>query len=77
MHFYKKIKVAEVKIETKQLKIGDRLMIQGPTTGVHEQKLTSMEIKHKRIKEAGKGKVVAVKLEKTARKNDKAYIIIK
>jgi putative protease len=77
MHFYNKIKVAEVKIETKGMKLGDKLMIQGPTTGVYEQKLNSMEIKHKKIKQAGKGKTIAVKLNKVARKNDRVYIITK
>jgi len=77
LHFYNKIKVAEIKIETKELKLGDKLMIQGPTSGVFEQKLTSMEIKHKKIKQAKKGSVIAVKLKKIARKNDKIYIIIK
>jgi putative protease len=77
IHFYNKIKVAEIKIETKGLKIGDSLMIQGPTTGVYEQKLNSIEIKHKKIRQAKKGKTVAVKLNKIARKNDKVYIITK
>ncbi len=77
MHFYKKIKVAEIKIETKQLKTGDKLMIQGPTTGVQEQKLVSMEIKHEKIKQAKKGSLIAVKLNNLARKNDKVYIITK
>jgi len=77
IHFYSKIKVAEVKIESKELRLGDRLMIQGPTTGVFEQKLTSMEVKHKKIKQAKKGNLVAVKLEKPVRKNDKVYLITK
>ncbi|MBW2966559.1 U32 family peptidase, partial [Candidatus Woesearchaeota archaeon] len=77
IHFYNKINVAEVKIESKGLKIGDKLMIQGPTSGVFEQKLDSMEIKHNKIKQAKKGKVVAVKLRNVARKNDRDYIITK
>ncbi|MBR9691929.1 U32 family peptidase [Candidatus Woesearchaeota archaeon] len=75
VHFYGKIKVVEIKLETKGLKQGDVLMVQGPTTGVHEQKISSMEIKHKKIKEAKKGKMVAVRLSKTARKNDKVFVI--
>ncbi|MBW2981289.1 U32 family peptidase [Candidatus Woesearchaeota archaeon] len=77
IHFYSRINVAEVKIETKRLKIGDKIMIQGPTTGVYEQKLQSIEVKHKKIKQAKKGNVIAVKLEKPARKNDRLYIIVK
>ena len=77
IHFYSKINVAEVKLEAKGLKIGDKLMIQGPTTGVFEQRLNSMEIKHKKIKSAAKGKVIAIKTNNIVRKNDKVYIILK
>jgi len=75
IHFYDKIKVAEIKIESKRLKIGDKIMIQGKKTGVCEQKLKSMEINHKKVKKAEKGKTVAVKLDKKVRKNDKVYVI--
>ena len=75
VHFYKKIKVAEIKIESKGLKIGDKLMVQGPTTGVYEQKLNSIEVEHKKIKSAKKGKMIAVKFDKIVRKNDKVYVI--
>jgi putative protease len=77
IHFYNKINVAEIKIESIGLKVGDKLMIQGPTTGVYNQKINSMEINYKKIKKADKGKVVAVKLNNSARKNDKIYIIMK
>jgi len=77
IHFYNKINVAEIKIESIGLKEGDKLMIQGPTTGIFEQRVNSIEINHKKIKKADKGKVVAVKLNSSARKNDQAYIIVK
>jgi putative protease len=77
MHFYNKIKVAEIKIEARGLNKGDNLMIQGPTTGIFEQELESMEINHKKIEEAGKGKLIAVKLSKLSRKNDKIFVIEK
>ncbi|MEE9525360.1 MAG: peptidase U32 family protein [Candidatus Woesearchaeota archaeon] len=76
LHYYGKIKVAEIKVESNGLKVGDNLMIQGPTTGVYEQKLKSMEIKHKKVKQIKKGSV-AVKLDSIVRKNDQVYIIEK
>lgn len=75
VHFYNKINVAEIKIETKDLKIGDILMVQGPTTGVHKEKVSSMEMQHKKKKKAEKGDLVAVKLNTIARKNDKVFVI--
>ncbi len=75
VHFYDKIMVAEIKIESRGLKVGDKIMVQGDKTGVYEQKLKSMEINHKKVKKAGKGKTTAVKLDKKARKNNKVYVI--
>ncbi len=74
-NYYKKQGVAEIVLQANKLKIGDRIMIQGPTTGVFEQRIASMEINHKKVSEAGKGKNAGIKLEKTARQNDKAYLI--
>lgn len=77
LHFYNKINVAEVSIEAHELKKGDKIIVQGQTTGVFEQKLKSMEINHKKTDKAKKGKVIAIKLEKKARANDKLFIIKK
>jgi putative protease len=77
IHFYNKINVAEVKIETGKISIGDKIMIQGPTTGVYEQKVESMEVEHKKINEAKKGDVFAIKLQVIARKSDKVFIVKK
>ncbi|MFA5141624.1 MAG: U32 family peptidase [Candidatus Woesearchaeota archaeon] len=76
-NFYSKINVAEVNIESNGLKVGDHLMIIGPTTGVKEQKLSSIEINHHKIKSAKKGRHIAVKLNFLARINDKVFVIRK
>ena len=52
-------------------------MIQGNKTGVIEEKITSMEISHKKIKTANKGQRIGIKLKNQARQNDKVYLIIK
>jgi putative protease len=77
IHFYSKIKVAEIKIETGKLKTGDKIMIQGNKTGVIEDKITSIEISHKNIKEIKKGQKAGIKLKNKARSNDRVYLIIK
>ena len=76
LHYYGKIEVAEIKIESKGLKIGDKLMIQGFTTGIVETRLNSMEMNHKKVKKVSKGNVVAVKLNSVVRKNDQVYVIV-
>ncbi len=73
--FYKRINVAEIKIETGELTIGDRIMIQGPTTGVVEQTVGSMEIEHQPIQCVKKGQAVGIKSEYVLRPNDRVFVI--
>ena len=74
-NFYSKVDVAEIKLESSQLKVGDKLMIQGPTTGVVESIVESLQINHRDVKHAEKGKSVAVKLTCKVRPNDKVFIM--
>lgn len=72
--FYKKINVAEIKIQSNNLKKNDNILIIGPTTGVIEQKITSIQINHKKVKEVKKGQQAGIKLNSLARENDKIYL---
>lgn len=74
-NFYKKIKVVEILIEANKLKLNDKIMFQGPTTGVVEQKITSMEKNHKKIEKAKKGERIAIKTYSLVRENDKIFLI--
>ncbi len=73
-NFYKKISVAEIKIESGSVKVGDDLLIIGNKTGVKKEKIESIEINHKKVKEAGKGQRIAIKVNSTVRENDKVYL---
>ncbi|MBW3002923.1 U32 family peptidase [Candidatus Woesearchaeota archaeon] len=74
-NFYSKIGVAEVKLESGELRIGDKLLVTGKTTGAKEQIIGSMEINHEKVQKAGKGKSIALKLDFIARPNDKVFNI--
>ena len=74
INFFKEPNVAVIKLEAGGIKKGDKIMIQGPTTGVQEQTIESMEINHEPVKEAEK-QDVGVKLNFTARPNDKVFRI--
>jgi len=74
-NFYNEVSVAEVILETDNIKLNDRIMIQGPTTGVFEQNASSMETNHKKVTSAKKGKRVGIKIIRKARINDKVYLI--
>ncbi len=75
-NFYRNIGVAELKIESSQLEVGNDIMFQGPTTGVISQKITSMQKNKKPIKKARKGELIAVKTDSPVRENDKVFLII-
>lgn len=74
VHYYTKIKVAEIEIQAKQkLRLGEQIIVEGPKTGVYEQRVNSMQVDHQPIKRAGQGDKIAVKLDKPVRKNDQVY----
>ncbi|MCK4589487.1 MAG: U32 family peptidase [Nanoarchaeota archaeon] len=72
LNYYQKPKAAEILLEAGDLKLKDKIQIQGNKTGVIELTITSMEINKKKIKKAKKGQRIAIKTKKT-RPNDQVY----
>lgn len=76
LSYYKRIGVAEIIIQAnKNIKIGDDLIFQGPTTGSREEKIISMEKNHFSIKKASQGEKIAIKISAMVRKNDEVYLV--
>lgn len=73
-HYYPKISVAVIDLE-ETLRRGDRIEIEGKTTKL-SQLVTSMQIEHKDVDIAEKGKSVGIKVEEKVREGDKVYKII-
>ncbi len=61
-HYYSKLGVALITINTGSLKIGDNLLISGKTTPLIRDKIESMEIDNKKVEKAEKGQEVGIKL---------------
>ncbi len=74
-NYYNRPGVAEIKLQCGNLKLKDKVMFQGPTTGVREEMISSIECNHEKIKLAKKGQSVALKLGFRVRKNDKVFLI--
>lgn len=74
-NYYAKNKVAEIKLEGGDIKLKDKLMFQGPTTGVFEQVIDSIEIEHKKINSVKKGNNFGIKVDKKVRENDKVFLM--
>lgn len=75
-NFFKKVTVAEIKVEARDFNVGDELMFQGPTTGVKTLKVISIEEDGKSVETARKGSVVGVKLSDVVRENDQVFMIV-
>ena len=75
VNYYNKVKVAELRIWD-DLKIGDKIMVQGETTGSVTHTIDSMQIEGKDIKEVSKNSNVGVLLPYKVRKNDYVYKLI-
>ena len=73
-NYFDKIKVAALKIETGELKIKDKVLIQGEKTGNLEIEIEDLRFEDKKIKKASKGQEVSFNCQK-ARKNDKVYLV--
>lgn len=75
-NYYKKPQVADILVQASPLQLGDNILIIGPTTGVVEVRIDSMEIYGSRVNSAQKGEHVGVKIGQLVRRNDKVYKII-
>lgn len=77
-HFYPKSNIAEFLIEAYDLNIGDKVLIQGPTTGSQEIVIEHMMVDGKEgATKASKSDVVTFKTEFRVRPSDKLYKIVK
>ena len=72
VNFYSKVSVAELRVWD-DLKIGDKIMIQGETTGSITHVIDSMQIEGRDVKEVPKNSNVGVLIPTKVRKNDFVY----
>ncbi len=75
INYYHKAKVAAVKIENGLLKVGDQILITGPTTGVVKTMVKEMMLEETEIKTAKKMMIVTLPLNNLVRINDKVYVL--
>ncbi|GHT58628.1 collagenase [Bacteroidia bacterium] len=73
MKYFANIGVAEFLIETQSVKIGDNILIMGPTTGVIETIITEMQVDYKPAQEAIRGQLFSIPLKDKIRPSDKVY----
>lgn len=71
VHYYGHLMVAVVKFG-RSVKAGEKVRFKGATTDF-EQQLDSMQLNHKEVGEAKKGKEVGIKVREKVRSGDEVY----
>jgi putative protease len=73
-NFYTRIMVAEILVTSGQLRAGDDILVIGPTTGLVETRVESLEIEHRRVECVRKGQRAGVKLPERVRRGDQVFV---
>ena len=75
-NYFTKLKVAEIKIETHNLSVGDEIKILGHTTGVHEDTVKEIRVDLKKVNKTVKGEICSIPINTFLRRADKLYKVI-
>ncbi|MGB5288566.1 MAG: U32 family peptidase, partial [Ignavibacteriaceae bacterium] len=75
LNYFKKPKAAHILLETGKIKLNDRLLIIGETTGLVEMILSKMIVDEKSSRSAKKGDEVTFETPELVRRNDKVYLV--
>jgi putative protease len=76
--YFSRLGVGEFYVEAGEINVGDRLLLVGPTTGVHYLTATEIHFADKgAIQTAKKGQVVSIPVPDKIRPSDKLYKLVK
>lgn len=70
-HYFSKIGVGVIELSD-ELKVGDRISIEGATTNV-QQTVRTMQIEHAEVQNAGAGDAIGMKVDQRVREGDLVY----
>ena len=76
INYFSNLKVAEFKLETGSLKVGDEIYITGPTTGLVKTTVAEIQLDKQSVDEAQKGSYISIPVDTKIRKADKLYKIV-
>jgi len=76
LNYFSNIKVAEFRLETGSLKVGDEIIVTGPTTGVVETRVEEIRVGLQPVGEAHKGDLFSMPISEKIRHSDKLYKVV-
>jgi putative protease len=75
-NYFSELGVAEIKLETGGLKVGDEMIISGPSTGLIQGKIEEVRVGLEPVLEAKKGEFCSIKVTAKVRRSDKLYKLV-
>jgi U32 family peptidase len=72
-NYFANIGVAECVVETQNVRVGEELLIIGPTTGCYEDTVEEIRVDLKSVEEAKKGDYFSLSVKEKVRRNDKIF----
>jgi len=75
-NFFGKLKVAETKIESFSLAVGEEIIITGESTGVVEKTVEDIRLDLKSVESATKGDLISIHIGEKVRRGDKIYKMV-
>lgn len=76
VNFFNKLNVAEIRIETHSLSIGDNILVMGPTTGAYEATVNELRVDLKPVDKTVKGELCSMPVSEILRRGDKVYLVV-
>ena len=73
-NYFSKLGVAEVLVEAGEIKVGDDILIIGPSTGCIELKIAEIRVDLKPVDKAVKGDLCSIPVAEKLRRSDKLYL---
>jgi putative protease len=76
VNYFSNLNVAEFLAESDSIKVGDEILITGPTTGVIETKIEEIRVDLQSVNEAKKGERFSIPVDIQIRRSDKLYKMV-
>lgn len=74
-NYFSKIKIAEIDLRERELKVGDEVLIIGTTTGAINHVIENIRFEEKDVNSAPKGSIISIPISQKVRKNDSIFIL--
>lgn len=75
-NYFEKLQVAEFRVESGKISVGDEIIVSGPTTGVIETTIKEIRVDLKPVEFAEKGQVCSIPIPEKIRRADKLYRVV-